>query len=383
MASRGSTSFRSVTLAIAGVAVLSQRAAAQAPRHPSAAQAVRVPIQQRIESLIAPYVDPAGAPGKAIGLVAGVSSPTARLMLGFGAKTRFGTVAPGPDDIFEIGSITKVFTGFLLARGIERGQVALDASIEPWFPAGSPRFNGTPIALLDLATHTSDLPDFPNNMHSSDPANPAAGYTAQDLADFMSSYVLAVAPGAQFRYSNLGAGTLGHVLVQAAGAANYEALVIQEIADPLGMGDTRVSLSQAQAARRIQGYRNGVPAPFNDIGAPLQGGGALRSTARDLLAFLDPAVRVGPASAAATWRETVSPRRASPFGTNGATGYLVNSEDHAGGRLYTKGGGTAGFTSHVAFVPAQQVSVVLLANCNGVQGLRDLANAIVDLLRDS
>lgn len=347
---------------------------------PAAGASAPVSIDGPIANLVRPYVDRSGAPGKAIGLAVGVTSRHGTFLLGYGARTVNGTVPPGADDLFEIGSVTKVVTGFLLARAVELGDAALADSIDPWFPAGAPHFNGHAIGLLDLATHTSGLPNFPNNMHSTVPGSPAAGYTAQDLANFMAGTTLTIDPGTAFGYSNLGAGTLGHILVQAGGASSYEALVQREIADPLGMDDTRIVLSPAQVLRRIQGHVGATPAPFNEIGEPLAGGGALRSSARDMLAFLLPAVGTGPAPAVATWQTTLLPRRPSPFGVNGATGLLVNGEDHAGTRLYSKNGGTAGFTAQICFTTSPPVAVVLLANSRDVQGLHTLGTALVDLL---
>ncbi|MBI5494862.1 MAG: beta-lactamase family protein [Deltaproteobacteria bacterium] len=287
----------------------------------------------------------------------------------------------GPNDIFEIGSVTKVFTGYLLARALEQGAVSLDDTLDAHFPGGAPSFNGRSIALIDLATHTSGLPDYPGNMHSSDPANPGAGYTQQDLDAFMAAYPLTVEPGSTYRYSNLGAGTLGHVLVRTTMTADYEALVRQVIADPLQMNDTRTVLLPAQEPRRLQGYRNGQPSPRLDIGEPLAGGGLLRSTALDMLTFLDAALGVGPAQAVTTWGTTLLPRRQSPHGTNGETGLLINIEDHAGGRLYSKNGGTPGFSSQITLMTNPRIAVVLLANTNGTQGLMELGTALVDLLR--
>jgi CubicO group peptidase (beta-lactamase class C family) len=314
-------------------------------------------------------------------MVVGLSSCEGQLILGFGAKVRFGSVPPAADDIFEIGSVTKVFTGYLHARALERGSVGLTDPIDPYFPAGVPHWGSQSIQLLQLATHTSGLPNYPNNLHSSDPANPAADYTAQDLASFLSTHSLSTAPGSQFLYSNLGSGMLGSVLVKASGARSFEALVQQEIAGPLSMPDTRILLSLEQHQRRIQGYQFGLPASFGDIGEPLAGGGALRSTARDLLAFFEPGSGIGPSPAVATWSTVLVPRAPSPFGVNGSTGLLINIEDYAGSRLYSKGGGTAGFTSQVAFTRDQPAVVVLLSNCQNVQVLRNLSSALLELLR--
>jgi CubicO group peptidase (beta-lactamase class C family) len=262
-------------------------------------------------------------------MVVGLSSCEGQLILGFGAKVRFGSVPPAADDIFEIGSVTKVFTGYLHARALERGSVGLTDPIDPYFPAGVPHWGSQSIQLLQLATHTSGLPNYPNNLHSSDPANPAADYTAQDLASFLSTHSLSTAPGSQFLYSNLGSGMLGSVLVKASGARSFEALVQQEIAGPLSM----------------------------------------------------PGSGIGPSSAVATWSTVLVPRAPSPFGVNGSTGLLINIEDYAGSRLYSKGGGTAGFTSQVAFTRDQPAVVVLLSNCQNVQVLRNLSSALLELLR--
>ena len=109
-----------------------------APTGPSA-------LQERVQALVAPYVNLAGVPGKAIGMVVGLSSCEGQLILGFGAKVRFGSVPPAADDIFEIGSVTKVFTGYLHARALERGSVGLTDPIDPYFPAGVPHWGSQSI----------------------------------------------------------------------------------------------------------------------------------------------------------------------------------------------------------------------------------------------
>jgi CubicO group peptidase (beta-lactamase class C family) len=353
-----------------------QRRGAPGPGTPAGT----VSYASEIEDLVKPYLSTVGAPGKAIGLVVGVSHGNGRMLFGFGARTVNGSTPPNGDDIFEIGSVTKVFTGFLLARAVEQGTATLDTVIDPWFPAGSPDFNGQSITWLDLATHTSGLPNYPSNLNPTVPGNPASGYTAQNLASFMAGYTLNLQPGTHFLYSNLGSGVLGHVLVQACASTDYEALVRREIADPLGMADTRIVLSPTQQLRRVQGYAGPNPAPFNVIGEPLAGGGALRSSARDLLLFVDAAIGHGPAAAVSTWQDVLLPQRRSPFGDEGASGLLINSETHAGRRLYSKSGGTAGFSSQICFTSTPPVAVVLLANSRDVQGLQALGRELVDRL---
>src|SRR6185369_13989249 len=78
------------------------------------------------------------------------------------------------DTVFEIGSITKVFTGLLFADMVLRGEVAPDDPAAKFLPASvkMPDFEGAPITLLDLATYTSGLPRMPSNFAPKDPGNP-------------------------------------------------------------------------------------------------------------------------------------------------------------------------------------------------------------------
>jgi CubicO group peptidase (beta-lactamase class C family) len=81
--------------------------------------------------------------------------------------------------VFEIASVTKVFTGILLAQAVLSGEVKLDDPISMYLPEGvtAPEYEGKSITLLDLATHTSGLPRMPDNFHPKDPSNPYADYT--------------------------------------------------------------------------------------------------------------------------------------------------------------------------------------------------------------
>src|SRR5208283_4407870 len=115
------------------------------------------------------------------------------------------------DTVFEIGSITKVFTALLLADMAQRGEVALTDPVSKYLPKGvkMPGRNGHAIMLQDLATHTSGLPRLPSNMKPKDFMNPYADYTPELLYQFLSSYELPRDPGSKWEYSNLGAGLLG------------------------------------------------------------------------------------------------------------------------------------------------------------------------------
>ena len=133
-------------------------------------------------------------------------------------KTRFlsyGETAKGsriadPDTVYEIGSVTKVFTATLLADMVVRGLVKLDDSVQQYLPADvkMPIADGKPIRLVDLATQNSGLPGMPDNFESAHPDNPFADYGERQLFAFLNGHKLRRPPGT-YEYSNLGMGLLG------------------------------------------------------------------------------------------------------------------------------------------------------------------------------
>ncbi len=333
-------------------------------------------LSARLAELVEPHVDPQGTPGSAIGLVVGVANLEQRWTIGFGSRALGGTEVPQGDDLFEIGSLTKVYTGYLLAQAVERGDADLDDTLEATFGAATPTYRGQAITLLDLATHTSALPNYPDNLPNPGPINPGAGYTLDMLETFLAGHVLTAAPGEAYEYSNLGSGIAGHILVTAAQLPDYESLVQRGITDPLRLPDTVVVLNADQDARRVSGHAGGRVAPQLDIGAPLQGGGVLRSTAEDVLSFFAGALDGDDP----TWATVMVPRRPSPNGPNAFTGLFLNVEDPDGAPVYSKSGGTPGFSSQVVVTLDPPAVVVLLSNANSTQGLYGLGKAIADAI---
>ncbi|MGC1520781.1 MAG: serine hydrolase, partial [Steroidobacteraceae bacterium] len=162
----------------------------------------------------------------------GVIDAKGRRIVAYGSLEKADKRPLDGDTVFEIGSITKVFTSLLLADMVQRGEVKLDDPIAKYLPASAkvPERNGHSITLVDLATHTSALPRMPANFRPKDPANPYADYTDEQLYAFLSSYELIRDVGAKYEYSNLGFGLLGQGLAHRAGT-DYETLVETRICD--------------------------------------------------------------------------------------------------------------------------------------------------------
>ncbi|WP_431683357.1 serine hydrolase domain-containing protein [Kitasatospora sp. KL5] len=291
---------------------------------------------------------------------------------------------PGADTLFEIGSVTKVFTSLALARAAVDGRVALDEPLADVLPAGStvPGRGGSRITLQHLAMHTSGLPRLPKGMalkallrpHAVDPY---ARCTAGTLLGGLARTKLKSEPGRTFRYSNLGAGLLGLALAHRAGT-DYEQLVRQEVCAPLGLADTVVTVDAERARRLAQGHdpRRRPAAPWNL--AALAGAGALRSTAADIAAFLQAQLGAAPDGTAEAIALTRRPEhRTSPFSWVHLGWMAHRLHPRHGGHLQVwHNGRTGGFASFAGFDPETGVAVGVLGNTS-----RDVDPPAADLLR--
>lgn len=268
----------------------------------------------------------------------------------------------GEHTVFEIGSITKLFTATLLAEMAQRGELGIDEPVAGLLPPGTavPARGGRQITLGDLATHTSGLPSQPGNHEPADPRNPLGGYTAEQLYAFLADFTPARDPGARYEYSNLGAGLLGHALALRA-QTGYEELLRERILDPLGMTSTSIALPAAGAPELACGHdARGRPAPYIDL-ALLAGAGALRSTVPDMLRFA--AAGLGDGGGVALQRAmatTQEPRKKVQIAVRIGLGWhIVGTGPRS---LLTHSGGTVGFSTSIGLRPARATAVVVLAN---------------------
>jgi D-alanyl-D-alanine-carboxypeptidase/D-alanyl-D-alanine-endopeptidase len=299
----------------------------------------------------------AGRPGE--GIVVGIVTPAGRRIVARGPK---GAKPFNGRTLFEIGSVTKVFTGLLLADMARRGEVRLDDLADKYLPAGFalPSRNGRRITLLDLATHRSGLPRMPDNFAPANPANPYADYSQRDLLAYLKSFRPTRDSGSQYEYSNLGVGLLGQLLARRAGT-NYATLVRRRITGPLGMADTMIRLSPAQRARLAQPHDEYMrPVPAWDLNA-LAGAGGLRSDADDLLTFLSAAMKLVPSPLAADLAD-MQVRRAGGATPNMGTGIIWVLLKTSAGEIVFHNGATGGSKAFIGFDPARKRGIVVLVN---------------------
>ena len=294
------------------------------------------------------------------GLVIGVMDHGNRQIFAYGTAK--------PDSIFEIGSITKTFTGLVLAQMVVQKKLTLDTPIRTLLPAGVvAKPEGAEITLVDLATQHSGLPRMPDNFKLQNLVNPYVDYHAAQLQEFIARHGVAKPADAAFLYSNLGFGLLGYGLSMRAGVS-YEQLLSTEVTGPLHMSDTGVELSPAQRSRLIQGYdRNFDPTGPWDFDV-FAGAGAIKSTAADMLTYLDGNLHPDKYAAGAA---ADSPAATLPAAV--ALDHQVRAKAGSESKIalawgvnpkgaYAHEGGTGGYSSLAAFYPAQDRALIVLYN---------------------
>ncbi|MFT4121701.1 serine hydrolase [Bradyrhizobium sp.] len=296
-----------------------------------------------------------------MGLVAGRITGGRRVVAAFGLSGAANDRPLDADTVFEIGSITKVFTALLLADMVVRGEVALDDPVAKFLPDGVvvPEFQGVPITLLDLATYTAGLPRMPDNFAPKDPANPYVDYGADRLYGFLAHHKLAHEPGKFYEYANLGFGLLGHILSLKAGKS-YEELVLSRICVPLGMDDTRITLSASMRDRLAQGHDVLLKPVANWDFDALAGAGALRSTANDLFKFIEAYQGTRDTPLAAAMKMTLSVRRPRLAQRDVALGWFTSSRFDD--EVIWKDGGTGGYATFVGYSTRTGEGSILLSN---------------------
>ncbi|HVT28186.1 MAG TPA: serine hydrolase [Lacipirellulaceae bacterium] len=299
----------------------------------------------------------------AVGFVVGISKDGETQVIGYGETERGGGVVPSGDTIYEIGSVSKVFTSVLLADMVDRGRVKLDDPIQKYLSktAQEDLKHLSKITFEQLATHTSGLPRLPDNMQPADPMNPYADYTFKQMFEFLKGYKLSRAPG-QYEYSNLGVGLLG-VLLSSREKMPYEKLMVERIAKPCGMDDTCVTLSDKQRERLAPPYDASLqPAKNWDMPA-FEGAGGIRSTANDMLKFIAANLANDDKPLTKAFRLSQQKRHSIPNGQAIGLAWHIARD----GITRWHNGMTGGYASWLAAVPNRNVGVVVLCNTAAAQ----------------
>lgn len=329
--------------------------------------------KERIELHVKSLVEGDYCPG----IVVGVIDSTGSNVYGFGKTNKENGTTPDGDTIFEIGSVSKIFTATCFAMMVEQKQIRQNDAVDSILSYKIPADGGNKIWLSHLATHTSGLPQHPNNLNSPRPDSPYSGYSQRQFQDFLSGYVLSRSPGDKYEYSHVGYALLGQAMAKKDGKS-YEQMITDRIATPLGLKDTRVRVTDAVAGRLAHGYTvDGEKVGLWD-NPVMEGALGLSSTANDLLkvASAHLGITATPfAGALKSMQERqIDVDRQTDMGFGWQLGRRLGTLHHTGE--------TGGYHVFLALLPREKAAVVVLAN--SAYGAVDMVgiNLVRALLRE-
>lgn len=330
------------------------------------------PHRAAVAAQVQPFIDAEIANGLVIGLYDGGKLE----IYGFGA----GPDGKRPDGttLYELGSITKVYTSLLLADAVQRREVQLDTALAELVPPGItvPTKDKVAITLKHLALHASGLPRLPPSLVQQQKKDPYGGYGEEALYRDLVATQLETPPGTRIVYSNYGAGLLGHVLGKKLGSG-FGPVLRERVLAPLGLTDTFLGFPAGTDSRRAPGTDEDLqPEPAWTFDA-LAGAGALVSDVRDQLKLIDAELDAYAGSKAplrAPMRLTQEDQLEAEGGPNTGLGWQIDND----GR-YWHNGGTGGYHSFVGFDAKTRRGVVILASTS-TSLLDRLADAMYKVL---
>lgn len=318
-------------------------------------------MESVINTAISPLVD-INLPVKKryVGIWVGLVSEDREFSRGFGETTLGNGSAPTESTFFEIGSISKTFTGILLSlSGYD-----LNKDVQDFFPNGLrlPRYNGSPVKLLHLVTHTSGLPSIGANVQS---LEQFLNYSFTDASNFINEFTLKQVPGSSYIYSNLGFGLLANILEGGSSddqTIHYETL-IKNITTPLQMNETVVFLNSEQQVRFCESYDdNGNPHSQWNWGKDSlnAGAGAIKSTGSDMLKYLK--ANMGQIHSPIDSAIQQSHSELFRVSDNLSIAYGWHILKGPNNKVIWHNGATGGFQTFIGFNKEKNVGVILMAN---------------------
>ncbi len=279
------------------------------------------------------------------------------------------TVTDNKEAVFEIGSITKVFTGTLLSDAVGKGKIALTDDINRYF--SFPFKGNAKIRFVDLSNHTAGMEALPSNLdvEKTDPNDPYKNYNKALLEAYLKTDLkIAETKGTKSEYSNLGVGLLGYTLGLAA-KTDYKQLLQKTIFDDLKMTRSYTSVAAVKPPF-VRGLGTAGQAMHNWDFDVLFGAGGILSTATDMAKFAQ--AQFNPANKAMALARvptfTIDKNQKVGLGWQ-----IVRAK--SGREIYWHNGATGGYSSSMALDPERKAAVVILSNVT-----LDLTEGILDPL---
>ncbi|MGG7445698.1 D-alanyl-D-alanine-carboxypeptidase/endopeptidase AmpH [Kosakonia oryzendophytica] len=327
-----------------------------------------------------------GATGMAIVVIDG----NQRVFRSYGETRPGNNVRPQLDSVIRIASLSKLMTSEMLVKLLDQGTVRLDDPLSKYAPPGArvPTYQGTPITLVNLATHTSALPrEQPGGAAHRDVF---VWPTREQRWNWLSTAALKFAPGTQAAYSNLAFDLLADALAKAAGKP-YPQLFEDQITRPLGMKDTTFTPSPDQCKRLMVAEKGA--SPCNNTLAAV-GSGGVYSTPGDMMRWMQQFLSsdfYSRNNQADRMQTLIYPRnqltkvigmdvpgKADALGLGWV--YMGPKEGHPG--IIQKTGGGGGFITYMAMVPQHNVGVFVVITRSPLTRFTAMSDGVNDLVSE-
>ncbi len=317
-------------------------------------------LQARVDKMCNKFVSKPNAAGLFVGIIQG----DAMYVQGYGVMDKQTNAKPDSTTIFEIGSLTKVFTAEIAQRLVDNKELNWEDNFSEYLPATVKLPADDNTKLFHLASHTSGFPRLPEVWFDKleiDTCDPYSSLDTNDLISYLNSYTDKKAPSLdRYDYSNLGTGILGHILEWRSGKS-YEELLQQHICKPLGMINT--SLTATDSTRFAAGYDALGNKTCHWTIPVLGAAGAIKSTGADMLKFLR--ANMGDSSELGTSMLKTQTELAGITGGGIAYGWHI---DKVSGAVFGMedivwhNGATGGFRSYMGFERGSKKGIVVLSN---------------------
>jgi CubicO group peptidase (beta-lactamase class C family) len=270
---------------------------------------------------------------------------------------------PTDSTLYQIGSVTKLFTGILYANSINNNHVDSTAVLSKYI-GEKITYKEKEANLTQLAQHTSGLPREPNNLDLTitDAHNPFSNYTNADLDSFLKTARLNTAPGNTYAYSNTGMGLLAYIL-SSVRESTFEKLLQQEICTPLKMGETTTSPDTTLLSQTVKSYYRGTPTSDFTFQEPLIGAGGIYSSTRDMLKFIEANITPDSTSISNDLILAQTPRKVDKFITLGYA-WEISSITISGEliEVFEHSGNTLGASSILFLSKKKNIGIIVMAN---------------------
>jgi CubicO group peptidase (beta-lactamase class C family)/D-alanyl-D-alanine dipeptidase len=292
--------------------------------------------------------------------VAIVDDQTVIWSKGFGHADLAKKKPATPDTVYRVGSVSKLFTDIAIMQLVEEGKIDLDAPVSKYLPDFKPdNPKGYTITLRQMMSHRSGLVREPPVGNYFDPEPSSLEKTVASL----NGLPLVYEPGKKIKYSNAAIAAVGLALQNVDGRPFAKA-VRERVLAPLGMTasdfePTAVVKKNLAEAQMWTYHGRDFPAPTFELGEGPAG--CMYSTVGDLAKFMSAILVAGKVLKLDSLRQMLTPQFDKPNATEGfGLGFMLADLD--GYRRVGHGGAIYGFSTEFAFLPAETLGVVLIAN---------------------